>query len=135
MHDRSTRTTASVGSRSVGSGTSSTRTSPAPWITVARKNLAPSRMGPCCPRSVAGYLGHLVDTQKTRKIAALTGPVETGNARTPQIGRACGWGGSASTRHERDSLPGADRGCLDATARFGPATEIEGECRCLHRAT
>jgi hypothetical protein len=33
MPERSTRTTASVGSRSVGSGTSSTRTSPAPYIT------------------------------------------------------------------------------------------------------
>ena len=30
MHDRSTRTSASVGSRSIGSGTVSTRTSPAP---------------------------------------------------------------------------------------------------------
>jgi hypothetical protein len=36
MQERSTRTTASVGSRSVGSGTFSTRTSPAPYIRVAR---------------------------------------------------------------------------------------------------
>ena len=36
MQDRSTRTIASVGSRRTGSGTSSTRTSPAPYIKVAR---------------------------------------------------------------------------------------------------
>jgi hypothetical protein len=36
MHERSTRTTASVDSCSFGSGTSCTRTSPAPYIKVAR---------------------------------------------------------------------------------------------------
>src|SRR3954454_22096730 len=36
MHERVTRTSASVGSRIRGSGTSSTRTSPAAYMTVAR---------------------------------------------------------------------------------------------------
>jgi hypothetical protein len=49
IHDRSTRTSASVGSRRTGSGTFSTRTSPAPYIDVARIGSPPPVMS--CPQA------------------------------------------------------------------------------------
>src|SRR6266508_4859985 len=57
MAERTTRTTASVGWRTVASGTCSTRTSPAPYITVARTRLllSPSAVGSRGWMSVCGF--------------------------------------------------------------------------------
>src|SRR5215213_6786472 len=65
---RTTRTTASVGACTVGSGSFSTRTSPAPYMTVARTNpclpveiddrregVAPAAPCPGCPPCNAGF--------------------------------------------------------------------------------
>src|SRR4029453_5387155 len=63
MADRTTRTTASVDWRTVASGRCSTRTSPAPYITVARTRLPLSLMCGWVARwtSVGGFGLDLLD--------------------------------------------------------------------------
>src|SRR5215208_4714275 len=63
MAERTTRTTASVGWRTVASGLCSTRTSPAPYITVARTRLLLSLMCSWAARvdSVGGFGLDLLD--------------------------------------------------------------------------
>ena len=78
MQARTTRTSASVGSLQRGSGTFSTRTSPAPYITVARIRASLSEV-----EDGSGIPAGRVDIQETRTGHAVGGPVDRGTDRTP----------------------------------------------------
>src|SRR5579862_4536917 len=153
MHERSTRTSASVGSRSTGSGTSSTRTSPAPYITVAFMEFMEPALGPvgeCLlfrvltgPRGAAPTEHTVVGMDNRNEIrdflvsrrARITPeqaglPAYGGNRRVAGLRREevalmAGVSVDYYTRLERGNAHGASEGVLEAIARALHLDEAE----------
>src|SRR5512133_2831144 len=86
MAERTTRTMASVGWRTVASGTCSTRTSPAPYITVARTRLPPDCEALAEPSNVGDRFHAARRQQETADGAGEGGPVSTWIARASHRG-------------------------------------------------
>src|SRR6266566_408943 len=153
MAERSTRTTASVGSRSAASGTVSTRTSPAPYIKVARMKIMKPGTAPVWeslsfrvlrgPPSAAGTERNLVAMDNRNEIrdfltsrrARITPeqaglPAYGGNRRVAglrreEVAMLAGVSVDYYTRLERGNARGASESVLEALARALHLDEAE----------
>lgn len=112
MHDAVTRTTASVGSWTVGSGTSTRRMSNGAWNSVARIP-AVCRTGPGSPEVVTAGL-------------ARSGAVPTRRRTDPAAGRRAveAWRQDPAAA-DRTTLAAAVRFCLEELAERAPGNSVE----------